>query len=196
VIDFYLRDAGEATVEILDALGVLVRKYDTRDAVRVRKPSKIADAWYSPEAQLTGRAGMNRLVWDLRYPAHSISEDDDLGQPPRGPWARPGTYTVRLTAGGRTTAQTLRVLLDPRSKASPEEVQRQYELSMAIWKDMGRALDALQRGLTPDATARVERANKILETALAVAGSADRMPPRTAYEMAAEGKRELDVAEK
>jgi photosystem II stability/assembly factor-like uncharacterized protein len=196
VIDFYLRDAGEATVEILDAMGGVVRKYDTRDAVRVRKPSKIADAWYPPETRLTGRAGMNRLVWDLHYSAHSISEDDELGRPPRGPWARPGTYTVRLTAAGRTVAQPLRVLLDPRSKASPEEVQKQYELSMAIWKDMERAMEALQRGLAPDAAARVERANKILETALVVAGSADRMPPQTAYEMAAEGKRELDGAVK
>lgn len=194
VIDFYLRDAGAATIEILDESGGLVRKFDTRDAARVRKPSKIAEGWYPPEARVAGRAGMNRLVWDLHYPAHSTSEDDELGRAPRGPWARPGAYTVRLTAAGRAVTQGLRVLPDPRSKASPEEVQKQYELSMAIWKDMGRAMEALQGGLAPEAAARVERANKILETALAVAGSADRLPPRTAYEMAADGRRELEAA--
>ena len=103
---------------------------------------------------------------------------------------------MRLTAAGQTVAQTLRVLPDPRSKASPEDVQKQYELSMAIWKDMGRAREALHGGLAADRAARVERAAKILETALTVAGSADRMPPKTAYEMAAEGKRELDAAVK
>jgi len=182
VIDWWLQSAGEAALEIVDAKGGVVRRYSTKDPVPPRKPGAVADAWLTPPAHLTGRAGMNRFVWDLRYatPEAEESGEDDWLLDAQGPQVMPGTYTVRLTAGGRTVSQPLRVVLDPRSKATPIEVQRQWELSMSIWREMGKVAEALRKK-PGDAELLARQAR--LKAALGVAGSADRMPPRTAYEV-------------
>src|SRR5207248_101155 len=72
--------------------------------------------------------------------------EDDFGRPALGPQVLPGTYTVRLSSGGRTYAQPLRVVLDPRSTATPGELQKQFELSISIWRDLGRAADLTAEG--------------------------------------------------
>ena len=73
--------------------------------------------------------------------------------------------------------------LDPRSTATPLELQKQFDLSMSILQDVERAAKA---------TGAIEaRVNAMLSIALAVAGSADRTPPATAYEIAAEASRLL-----
>jgi photosystem II stability/assembly factor-like uncharacterized protein len=188
ILDFYLRAAGDATLEIVDAKGDVVRQFSTQDPLPQRKAGAIADAWFEPRAHVTGRPGMNRLVWDLRYAAPEVGADDDWGPDASGPQVLPGTYTVRLTSGGRTVSQPLRVVLDPRSKATPLEVQRQFELSLAIWRDLGTVAEALMKR-PGDAGLRAIRAE--LKAALVVTGSADRMPPKAAYEIEREAKAEL-----
>jgi photosystem II stability/assembly factor-like uncharacterized protein len=188
ILDFYLQTAGEATLEIVDAKGDVVRQFSTKDPLPPRKPGAIADAWLEPPAHLTGRAGMNRMVWDLRYPAPEVGGDDDWLPDAAGPQVLPGTYTVRLTAGGRTISQPLRVVLDPRSKATPLEVQRQFELSLAIWRDLEMVAESLKKR-PGDAGLLAIQAK--LKTALVVAGSADRVPPKAAYEIEREAKAEL-----
>jgi len=138
-------------------------------------------------------------------------------------WALPGTYQVRLTAAGRSYTQPLKVILDPRSTASSAELQKQFDLSMTIVRDMGRAADAMRQAAelrrkgvdaaTEHEIARVIGAsgggrggrggggggttvssvNALLTTALGVAESADRTPPETAYRMARQASRELDA---
>ncbi len=50
---------------------------------------------------MTVKAGMNRFVWDMRYPGpDGDSEDDHVGAGTRGPKAVPGRYQVRLTVAG------------------------------------------------------------------------------------------------
>ena len=55
---------------------------------------------------------MHRYVWDMRYPdAHGIEGGTFLaGGNLRGPVAAPGTYQVRLKAGGQTFTQPLRIV--------------------------------------------------------------------------------------
>ena len=72
---------------------------------------------------------MNRFVWDLRYaPPGAEDPENDFGRPVNGPQVLPGTYTVRLTVGGRSYTQPLKVTLDPRSTATPAELQKQFDL--------------------------------------------------------------------
>ena len=79
-------------------------------------------------------AGMHRFVWDMRYPdAAGIEEGTFLaGGNLRGPVAPPGTYQVRLTAGGQTMTQPLRIVSDPKSQATAADLQKQFELLLAI----------------------------------------------------------------
>jgi hypothetical protein len=194
ILDYYLKAAGEATLEIVDAKGDVVRRFDSKEGAPARRrPAAIADAWFTPPPRLTAKAGANRMVWDLRYTPPGGDGDEDLGAPVRGPLVMPGTYTVRLNTGGRSYTQPLRVTLDPRSTATPAELQKQFELSMSIWKDMGRAREAARDGEAARIRSGLTRVNGQLGTALVVAQSADRTPPATAYDLARRAKAELET---
>ena len=167
IIDYYLRSApqGEVRLEIFDARGELVRRYSTAQRIQAgprRGSQAIADVWIPAPPQFTGRAGMNRFVWDLRYGTG-------------GPQVIPGTYQVRLTANGRTQTQKLTVKLDPRSTATADDVAKQFELSMKCWLAIGQATEAMGKGRNMS-----DVLNR-LRTALSVAQSADRTPPAAAY---------------
>jgi hypothetical protein len=89
---------------------------------------------------------MNRFVWDLRYPtASGATGDPENAQAARGPQALPGTYQVRVTVAGQHFTQPLKIVLDPRSTATPSDLARQFDLAMRIAKEFGRATDATQQ---------------------------------------------------
>jgi hypothetical protein len=83
---------------------------------------------------------MHRFVWDLHYarpagvrlgyPISAIPGNTPVE--PRGPWALPGDYTVRLTVDGVTQERTLRVAMDPRVQTPQAALRQQFELSMRI----------------------------------------------------------------
>jgi hypothetical protein len=125
----------------------------------------------------------------------------------------PGTYTVRLTAAGKSYTQPLKVTLDPRSTTTPAELQKQFDFCITVWRDMMRAAEVAREGAgrrgDPEA-ARIlggggrgrggrGAANGVtiasvtaqLGTALSVAESADRTPPAAAYDLAARAQRDL-----
>jgi len=68
----------------------------------------------------TGRAGLNRAVWDLRMepPAANGARETPVtggfGAPPQGPLVLPGLYTVTVSVEGRSLKGELRVEGDPR----------------------------------------------------------------------------------
>jgi hypothetical protein len=159
IVDYWLKQPGSGiTLEIVDGKGALVRKYSSIDppaytveseASRVNFPAW----WVQAPATLPSAAGVQRYTWDLKYaPPRVFSYSYPIaavpGHTPRtpvGPWVPPGTYTVRLTAGGRTMERPLTVRMDPRVKASAEDLQLQFELSMALYDRINRAYDAISR---------------------------------------------------
>src|SRR5438132_896846 len=71
VIDYLLKatPADVITLEILDGAGKLIRKFSSSEQPpRPDKPPAIADYWFKPAAPLGKKAGLNRFVWELRYP--------------------------------------------------------------------------------------------------------------------------------
>jgi hypothetical protein len=90
---------------------------------------------------------VNRSVWNLRHadvPLRSGGgEDDDAG--PRttspGPLVMPGTYTVKLAAGGITTSQRVVVRDDPRLTVSGAD--------RAAWTAFQRQVAALATQFAP-----------------------------------------------
>ena len=143
IVDFYLRTApaGDVTLEILDAKGEVIRAWSSKPRPEApRRPGAVADIWIAPPSRLTARPGMNRFAWDLRY--GGPGEEASVA----GPQVLPGTYTVRLTAAGRSYTQPLKVTLDPRSAAAPAEIQKRFDLSISLWRDMNRAAEATREG--------------------------------------------------
>ena len=143
LIDFYLKAPGDVALEILDAKGALVKKYSSSDrAAAARGPQAIADYWIVSPPRLTGRAGHNRFAWDMRY-ALPAQEASPFARVAQGPQAAPGIYQVKLTAGGGSYTQPLKVAMDPRSTATALEIQKQTDLSMTILRDLQRVHQAL-----------------------------------------------------
>lgn len=163
VFDYELSAAQEVTLEVADSAGRVV--FSTADApAQPRRGGgggsggpTVAPNWIQAERRITGNAGLNRYVWNLRYSSG-------------GPLVMPGRYTARLSAGGRVYEQSVEVVMDPGSLATAAELAAQHELSLRAWAALKRAR---QMG---NATAI-----SYLSSAIEVAQSADRTPPATAY---------------
>jgi hypothetical protein len=136
-IDFYLPNsaAGPVTLEILDSTGNLVRKYASTDPPYAT-PEELSKQliplyWIKMPTTLPSSAGMHRWIWDLRYttPAATNYEYPISAVPhktprePQGPLALPGTYTVRLTADGKTLTAPLVVKIDPRVNSTSSDLE-------------------------------------------------------------------------
>jgi photosystem II stability/assembly factor-like uncharacterized protein len=83
--------------------------------------------------RVTINPGLNRFVWDMRYPEAArfpglILWSGEM----RGPRAVPGAYQVRLTVDGQTYTQPFEIRKDPRLETTPEDFRRQFALLMRI----------------------------------------------------------------
>ncbi len=138
------------TLEILTADGQSIRTFErtVESAGSAAKPQagEPTKGKEKGEAQPepTAEAGLNRFVWDLRYPPPTkLPGAVFWGGEPTGPRVLPGEYLVRLTVGGDSTTTQLRVVADPRSTASGEALAAQFEFLRAI-RDL---LDHIHRSL-------------------------------------------------
>jgi len=135
------------TLSIVDAQGKEIRRF-TSNTDGSGKPVEPEKDFYSknkplPE-QLPDKAGMNRFVWDLRYPdaTHVPGAVLWFGNM-RGPRVLPGSYTLKLTADGRTYTQPLTVLNDPRSKLSADDLAARQALLMQIYAKLDQTDKAI-----------------------------------------------------
>lgn len=136
-------------VEVLDAGGGVIRTLAAR-----------------------GRAGMNRVAWDMRHDgprqvALRTTPPDNpriweearfkgkdtrpidhwgIQSPQRvGPLAVPGKYTVRLMAGGQSQTQAFEVLKDPSLASSDADLAASTAMQVRIRDDMNAAVDMINR---------------------------------------------------
>jgi len=154
LIDYYLdaKPAGELTIDILDAQGKLVRHLTSKASKKAEQPQEWPDLLH-PSSTLPAFAGMNRFAWNLRYddPAQ-IPGAFYAGDPPRGPIAMPGHYTVKLTVGGKSQTAPLDLELDPRDHGSAPGLAQKFALSMQVYHDQ----DALHRAVNDIRAAKTQ----------------------------------------
>jgi photosystem II stability/assembly factor-like uncharacterized protein len=121
IIDYYLPEGTEGPVrlEILDSDGELVNAYESKpeeeeeeEENEVVEDMQLSQARVIVNEKLSAEAGMNRFRWDMMHFGPWDEEEDDRFTD--GPMARPGDYTIRLTAGGATVDQQLTLVVDPR----------------------------------------------------------------------------------
>ena len=90
--------------------------------------------------------GLNRFVWDLRYPGMSRFKDIILWSDMKeGPYAVPGVYRARLTVGQDTNEELFEVRGDPRASATQDDFVRQFEFIMECRDLLSRAHDEIGR---------------------------------------------------
>jgi photosystem II stability/assembly factor-like uncharacterized protein len=174
ILNYYLKEraTGPVTLEIVDAAGKPVRRYSSADkpAPVNEQGLAIATYWIRPTRLPSAEAGMQRFVWDLHYPPPEGGRRSyplaaivhDTPSTPRGPWALPGEYTVKLTVDGRTVTQRLTLKMDPRVKTPPEGLRQQYALAMRSYEGMKQVRATLGdiRKLREQVRALGERAGK------------------------------------
>ncbi|MDQ3745038.1 MAG: hypothetical protein M3444_11705 [Acidobacteriota bacterium] len=125
IIDYYLKSdaSGPVTLEIVGPAGDVVRRFSSEDKLTPVDPNTldIPASWVPAPKALPATAGMHRWLWNLRPPPPAEGGRGGGGGAAvfggRGvPPVLPGTYTVRLTVGGKQFTQPLRVKPDPRAK--------------------------------------------------------------------------------
>ncbi len=143
VLDYYFKSApsAEVAIAIYDQKGQLVRQLSsTPAAVRPEEPPPVPNYWLYHATPLPKNAGMNRYVWDLRYPSpdaiqhmYPISASyESTHAEPQGPFVVPGKYEVRLMVDGKTYKQPLTVEMDPRVKVARAALQQQLDFAQKV----------------------------------------------------------------
>ncbi|HEV2386646.1 MAG TPA: hypothetical protein VGS20_05255 [Candidatus Acidoferrales bacterium] len=155
ILDYWLKSAAEGpvTLEILDSVGKLVRRFSSADKPAISNPNELAVPayWARPAHILSAEPGMHRFIWDLRLaPVPGIPPELPMqavfhNTPPTttAPWVLPGRYTVKLTADGHSYSQPLAVRLDPRVKTPAAGLADQYTLAKQMYDGALEAASAL-----------------------------------------------------
>ncbi len=88
------------------------------------------------ERSLKFKKGHGQLSWNLRHPGPQLVPDlvaMVIRPNTPGPWAVPGNYQVRLTAGDWSQTKPFRVLSDPRWKdVSQADYESQYDMAVEM----------------------------------------------------------------
>jgi photosystem II stability/assembly factor-like uncharacterized protein len=147
VIDYWLKDKakGRVELEIFDSEGALVRRFSSDDLLPKTnaKDVPIAMEWVHDPAPLSAEAGMHRFIWDLHYPLPKSVHRSFYG--PAGVWSLPGNYTVKLTANGKSSSQTLTVKMDPRISTAEDGLRQEFVAASRISARLGDVTAAQER---------------------------------------------------
>jgi len=165
IIDYYLKNAAtsELTLTIYDDKGVEVARYSSEAKPFDLLPANAPEYWFAPPFALTKSAGVNRFVWNLRYPPpltlpygyygallgyteytladHAVPGDTPRLQP-QGPLVVPGKYNLNLHYAGTTSVVELTVEPDPRIHASQSDLVEQRDLALQASRGMKASFEA------------------------------------------------------
>lgn len=104
-----LKSNDHIQIEIKDAQGNLVRSFSSlRDSLFQER-----DGGPPADPTLSKAKGLNRFVWNLRYPTISGIAGTYMEASFRGHKASPGKYSVVLTLGKQTQSTTFQILPNP-----------------------------------------------------------------------------------
>ena len=136
MVHYYFKAEPDEEVKIafLEADGTLIREFSSLSEGR------------RGEAEVRAQAGMNRFVWNLRYPdAHDFPGMILWAGSTSGPRAVPGSYQVRLTVGDQSFTKAFELVNDPRIAVTQAELQEQFDFLIRIRDRVSEANDAVKR---------------------------------------------------
>jgi photosystem II stability/assembly factor-like uncharacterized protein len=152
VVHYWLKGRGEVTLEFLDAAGKIVNTYSSKApaarpaAAQEEEGGEENPFRGAPPPRVTSGAGMNRFVWNLRYPdATTFPGLIMWAGNVTGPRVPPGKYTVRLTVDGKSQSETFELKKDPRLSTTPEEYAKQISLALQIRDKLSETNGAVVR---------------------------------------------------
>ncbi|MGB7296525.1 MAG: hypothetical protein WBC70_13135 [Candidatus Aminicenantales bacterium] len=152
IIYYYFKEKPEQEVvlEIMDSNGARIKTFSSRaktDEGPADEFSRMLGGGQSRWAP--AEAGMNRFVWNMRYPdAERVPGAILWGGSTAGPIAHPGIYQVKLTIGEETHIRAWEWKIDPRIEASPQDLREQFDFLIEVRDALSRvntAINTLRR---------------------------------------------------
>jgi photosystem II stability/assembly factor-like uncharacterized protein len=168
VVPYYFRhkpgEKDSVKLEFLDAKGALIRSFTHREEGKGAGDSEGQGGAGADEGpSIPADSGMNRFVWDMRYPdAVKVPGGILWSGSLQGPAVIPGKYQVRLKRGGKSWTQPFEIRKDPRLATSTEEFQEQFDFLLKIRDKISEAHNAVNtirdiRKQTEDLVKRLEK---------------------------------------
>jgi len=134
----------EVVLTVLDNAGDIIRTFSSE------KPDDEKKNNGPKERRVPANAGVNRFVWDTRYPpARHVPGDKTTEDRLRGPLAPPGDYSVSITVGGESQTESFEIVKDPRVLATDDDFKAQFDLLIEIRNRLSEVHDSINtiRGL-------------------------------------------------
>jgi hypothetical protein len=142
LVTYFLKQApaGEVTLRLLDANGQVIKSFSSQP------PAAPAAQGTNAEPRVAAAAGLNRFVWNLRYPeARRVPGDVTTERLVTGPLIPPGRYQVQLTVDGQTSTATFELVKDPRTPATQADFDAQCALLLQIRDKLSVTHDAINQ---------------------------------------------------
>ena len=162
VVAYTLRDKlGEKevlNVEFLDGDRVL------RSFTSQKKPEAAPGADEEEgDRPIEPKAGLNRVVWDMRTIKPSLVPQAIIWGVNQGPKVAPGAYTVRFKLDDQTLTQPVVVKAHPGVGTSEADLKKQFDLLRSVRDRLSETHETVQflRDVKSQATAVGERAEKL-----------------------------------
>ncbi|HKV34150.1 MAG TPA: hypothetical protein VJP89_07515 [Pyrinomonadaceae bacterium] len=146
------KPASAIELEFLDSTGKSIRKFTQRipregEAAPQTPAAPAGEGGFGgggAAPPVTTEVGLNRFVWDTRYPDAVRFPGMILwAGETRGPKLPPGRYQVKLTTDGQTLTQNFEIKADPRLTTAPADYAKQLELGLKIRDKLSETHNAI-----------------------------------------------------
>jgi len=162
VIIYYLLSdkAKEVSLSILDEQGNAIRTWGMQEIPTQRFTTFDSRGYeqdlVTGQPRATVSKGLNRFVWDMRYP--NVSRIPGVPPVVINPIAKPGTYQVRLTVDGASQTRSFELKINPNEKYTRQETEAKAKFWMNLY---AKAEESIQSVLA--AKAAQEKVAKALK---------------------------------
>lgn len=140
IVTYYLKEEpeGELKLIFLDAANQEIESFSSEeaspDSQKKASEDKKEEKKVEKKARVPKVAGINRFVWNMRYPAPFKIKEGFMGGEKGlvGPLAAPGTYQVNLVSGNQSYTASFEIQNDPCVRASQSDMEAQFALLIDI----------------------------------------------------------------
>ena len=135
IVNFFIKDTAQVDtvrLEFRNKENELIRAFSNKPDKKVK------------EGKLEVKPGVNSFNWDMRYKGAETFDGMVLWwSSMNGPKAIPGEYKVALLADGKEIVHDFEILADPRSSASKEDLQAQFDYLQSVVDKVSETHEAI-----------------------------------------------------